>query len=196
MGAASSLRGQPAACTSRSRPTLTGGLRTRPNRRPPQGTVITEITVGMGPAGELRYPSYPEGDGRWRFPGVGEYQCYDKYMLVGSAWAVGPGGDTAHEQRVRALPRAPGSGMGQVWPPCGAHPAPHCPWLFPLRCRGTCGGKRTRWGGQSGATAGRTTPGTTTASPGRRASLSARCAPVALAVRHVPFPGRIDAVWC
>ena len=46
------------------------------------GTVITEITIGMGPAGELRYPSYPEGDGRWRFPGVGEFQCYDKYMLA------------------------------------------------------------------------------------------------------------------
>ncbi|KAK9805935.1 hypothetical protein WJX73_006454 [Symbiochloris irregularis] len=46
------------------------------------GTVVTEITVGMGPAGELRYPSYPEGDGRWRFPGVGEFQCYDKYMLA------------------------------------------------------------------------------------------------------------------
>lgn len=45
------------------------------------GTVITEITVGLGPAGELRYPSYPEGDGRWRFPGVGEFQCFDKYML-------------------------------------------------------------------------------------------------------------------
>lgn len=45
------------------------------------GTVITEITVGLGPAGELRYPSYPEGDGRWRFPGVGEFQCYDRYML-------------------------------------------------------------------------------------------------------------------
>jgi beta-amylase len=45
------------------------------------GTVITEITVGLGPAGELRYPSYPEGDARWRFPGVGEYQCFDKYML-------------------------------------------------------------------------------------------------------------------
>ena len=28
------------------------------------GTVITEITVGLGPAGELRYPSYPEGDAR------------------------------------------------------------------------------------------------------------------------------------
>eukprot|EP00798_Chlamydomonas_sp_ICE-L_P013265 gene13265-19105_t len=46
------------------------------------GTVLTEITVGLGPAGELRYPSYPEGDGRWRFPGVGEFQCYDKYMLA------------------------------------------------------------------------------------------------------------------
>mmetsp|Transcript_6034 Transcript_6034/g.15804 ORF Transcript_6034/g.15804 Transcript_6034/m.15804 type:complete len:659 (+) Transcript_6034:716-2692(+) len=45
------------------------------------GDCVTEITVGMGPAGELRYPSYPEGDGRWRFPGVGEFQCYDQYML-------------------------------------------------------------------------------------------------------------------
>jgi len=44
--------------------------------------VLTEITVGLGPAGELRYPAYPEGDGRWRFPGVGEFQCYDKYMLA------------------------------------------------------------------------------------------------------------------
>lgn len=46
------------------------------------GSVITELTVGMGPAGELRYPSYPEGDGRWRFPGVGEFQCFDRYMLA------------------------------------------------------------------------------------------------------------------
>lgn len=46
------------------------------------GSVLTEVTIGLGPAGELRYPSYPEGDGRWRFPGVGEFQCYDKYMLA------------------------------------------------------------------------------------------------------------------
>ena len=46
------------------------------------GDVISEVTVGCGPAGELRYPSYPEGDGRWRFPGVGEFQCYDKYLLA------------------------------------------------------------------------------------------------------------------
>lgn len=32
----------------------------------------------MGPAGELRYPSYPESDGTWKFPGIGAFQCYDK----------------------------------------------------------------------------------------------------------------------
>ncbi|KAL0716106.1 hypothetical protein Bca4012_065428 [Brassica carinata] len=36
---------------------------------------------GMGPAGELRYPSYPEQDGTWKFPGSGAFQCYDKYSL-------------------------------------------------------------------------------------------------------------------
>ncbi|PRQ36852.1 putative beta-amylase [Rosa chinensis] len=45
------------------------------------GDTIVEIQVGMGPAGELRYPSYPEGDGRWSFPGIGAFQCFDKYML-------------------------------------------------------------------------------------------------------------------
>lgn len=45
------------------------------------GDTIVEIQVGMGPAGELRYPSYPEQDGVWRFPGIGAFQCYDKYML-------------------------------------------------------------------------------------------------------------------
>jgi len=46
------------------------------------GWVVSEVTVGLGPAGEMRYPSYPEGDGRWRFPGIGEFQCYDAYMLA------------------------------------------------------------------------------------------------------------------
>lgn len=39
-----------------------------------------EIQVGMGPCGELRYPSYPESNGTWRFPGIGEFQCYDKVI--------------------------------------------------------------------------------------------------------------------
>ena len=44
------------------------------------GTVITEVEVSLGPAGELRYPSYPREF--WRFPGIGEFQCYDKFMLA------------------------------------------------------------------------------------------------------------------
>ncbi|XP_062205711.1 beta-amylase 3, chloroplastic-like [Phragmites australis] len=56
------------------------------------GNVIAEIQVGMGPCGELRYPSYPEANGTWRFPGIGEFQCYDKYMgasLQAAATAAG-----------------------------------------------------------------------------------------------------------
>ncbi|XP_043719572.1 beta-amylase 1, chloroplastic-like [Telopea speciosissima] len=45
------------------------------------GDTIIEIQVGMGPAGELRYPSYPELNGTWKFPGIGAFQCFDKYML-------------------------------------------------------------------------------------------------------------------
>nr|XP_043609903.1 beta-amylase isoform X2 [Erigeron canadensis] len=41
--------------------------------------LFTDIEVGLGPAGELRYPSYPETQG-WAFPGIGEFQCYDKYL--------------------------------------------------------------------------------------------------------------------
>ncbi|BBN10249.1 beta-amylase [Marchantia polymorpha subsp. ruderalis] len=40
---------------------------------------ITEIEVGLGACGELRYPSYPERHG-WKYPGIGEFQVYDKYL--------------------------------------------------------------------------------------------------------------------
>ncbi|CDP20213.1 unnamed protein product [Coffea canephora] len=40
---------------------------------------ISDIEVGLGPAGEMRYRSYPETQG-WAFPGIGEFQCYDKYL--------------------------------------------------------------------------------------------------------------------
>lgn len=36
----------------------------------------------MGPCGELRYPAYPESNGTWRFPGIGEFQCYDKVLFI------------------------------------------------------------------------------------------------------------------
>lgn len=41
--------------------------------------LIIDIEVGLGPAGELRYPSYARNQG-WVFPGIGEFQCYDKYL--------------------------------------------------------------------------------------------------------------------
>jgi len=44
--------------------------------------VINEIQVGMGPAGELRYPSYQLQQNKWQYCGIGEFQCYDKYMLA------------------------------------------------------------------------------------------------------------------
>ena len=49
-------------------------------------STISEIAVGCGPCGELRYPSYPENkrspnSSQWRFPGIGEFQCYDQRAL-------------------------------------------------------------------------------------------------------------------
>ncbi|XP_072968331.1 beta-amylase 2, chloroplastic [Typha angustifolia] len=61
--------------------------------------IISEIEVGLGPCGELRYPSYPVKHG-WRYPGIGEFQCFDQYLLKSlkktaeerghSFWARGP----------------------------------------------------------------------------------------------------------
>jgi hypothetical protein len=51
------------------------------------GSLIEEVVVGCGPCGELRYPSYPEANG-WRFPGVGEFQCYDRRALASLAAAA------------------------------------------------------------------------------------------------------------
>lgn len=35
--------------------------------------LITAVEIGLGPNGELKYPSFPERMG-WRYPGVGEFQ--------------------------------------------------------------------------------------------------------------------------
>ncbi|GAM22352.1 hypothetical protein SAMD00019534_055270 [Acytostelium subglobosum LB1] len=52
---------------------------------------LTEIQVGLGPAGEMRYPSYQLA--YWTFPGVGEFQCYDKYLLAQLAAAANQSGN-------------------------------------------------------------------------------------------------------
>ncbi|XP_075522630.1 beta-amylase 8 isoform X2 [Primulina tabacum] len=61
--------------------------------------LISAVEIGVGPSGELKYPSFSERMG-WRYPGIGEFQCYDKYSLqdLGKAatlrghtvWARGP----------------------------------------------------------------------------------------------------------
>jgi len=43
------------------------------------GNTIIEIQVGMGPCGELRYPSYLLSKG-WNYPGVGLIMAHDKGM--------------------------------------------------------------------------------------------------------------------
>ncbi|KFM22385.1 Beta-amylase 1, chloroplastic [Auxenochlorella protothecoides] len=81
------------------------------------GSGITEITLGLGPAGELRYPSYPEGDGRWRFPGTGFFHDvhgrwdteYGRFFL---GWYSGL--LVEHADRVLGAVRAALSGPG--WP--------------------------------------------------------------------------------
>lgn len=43
--------------------------------------VVNEIQVGMGPAGELRYPGYQLQFNRWSYCGVGAFQSYDGNMM-------------------------------------------------------------------------------------------------------------------
>jgi beta-amylase len=44
------------------------------------GETITEIQVGMGPCGELRYPAYQLS--HWQFCGVGAFQAFDKHAVA------------------------------------------------------------------------------------------------------------------
>ncbi|KAL7159690.1 hypothetical protein ABFS83_01G045000 [Erythranthe nasuta] len=42
--------------------------------------LISGVEIGLGVSGELKYPSFSERMG-WKYPGIGEFQCYDKYLL-------------------------------------------------------------------------------------------------------------------
>jgi len=44
------------------------------------GSTIVEVQVGMGPAGELRYPAYQLA--HWSFCGVGAFQVWDDHALA------------------------------------------------------------------------------------------------------------------
>lgn len=66
------------------------------------------VEIGMGPCGELRYPSCPVKHG-WRYPGIGEFQCYDQYLLKSlrkaaetrghAFWARGPDNAGSYNSR-------------------------------------------------------------------------------------------------
>jgi hypothetical protein len=49
-----------------------------------------QVQIGLGPAGELRYPAYQES--LWSFCGVGEFQCYGSYALADLANAAASAG--------------------------------------------------------------------------------------------------------
>jgi hypothetical protein len=51
------------------------------------GGLVEEVVLGCGPCGELRFPAYVEAAG-WRFPGVGEFVCYDRRALASLAAAA------------------------------------------------------------------------------------------------------------
>jgi len=54
------------------------------------GSTITELQVGMGPAGELRYPAYQLA--HWSFCGVGAFQVWDDHALASFTSAASAAG--------------------------------------------------------------------------------------------------------
>lgn len=65
------------------------------------GSTITELQIGFGPCGELRYPGYPMP--LWDFPGIGQFQCYDKFLARELTQAAAASSDDA----VRAVTLPP-----------------------------------------------------------------------------------------
>lgn len=93
-------------------------------------TTISEIQVGMGPCGELRYPSYPMP--QWVFPGIGEFQCFDEHLMKDLAksatdaghpveWCLPPDGTGSYNDTPQNTPffrteyRSPRAQFFQRW---------------------------------------------------------------------------------
>ncbi|MQM19244.1 hypothetical protein Taro_052245 [Colocasia esculenta] len=70
------------------------------------GSTITDVLVGLGPDGELKYPSMAPAKNRQQAAGVGEFQCYDKNMM----------------SELKQLAEATGN---HYWGLSGPHDAPH-----------------------------------------------------------------------
>lgn len=93
--------------------------------------VITQVIVGLGPCGELRYPSYCARR-RWGFPGAGALQCYDERARA--AWAM----DAASRGGVPEWGRAPPNDGARY----NADPDGRALDVVVLDCGGSGGGER------------------------------------------------------
>jgi len=82
--------------------------------------VVMEVQVGMGPAGELRYPGYYSAHG-WSYPGIGQFQVWDKHARA--SWKA-------------SVPK----GLGWIEPPSDAGWTNSKPWDTPFFTEGY------RWG--------------------------------------------------
>jgi len=69
------------------------------------GNTIDGISIGLGPASELRYPGYQQNKG-WSYCGVGEFQVNDKYLLAELKQAAS---DAGHPEWGGAEPNDAGS---------------------------------------------------------------------------------------
>lgn len=112
------------------------------------GTTVVEVMVGMGPCGELRYPAYQEKDQKWSFfgqelatggsevrrgiPGIGEFQCHDRYMLADLAAAANAIGKPEWSQPPNKIPGfGPGGYVFAPWETEFFNIAPGAGWQQP-----------------------------------------------------------------
>mmetsp|Transcript_12690 Transcript_12690/g.33519 ORF Transcript_12690/g.33519 Transcript_12690/m.33519 type:complete len:492 (+) Transcript_12690:74-1549(+) len=68
------------------------------------GSTIVEIQVGMGPCGELRYPSYQMSQG-WNYPGVGLIMAHDDGMTQMLKEAAAKAGHPEYEKVPAGCPK-------------------------------------------------------------------------------------------
>lgn len=64
-------------------------------------STITELHLGLGPCGELHYPSYPSA--HWKFPGIGAFQCFDRSLDSEMALAT----DFTESDKIKAATTPP-----------------------------------------------------------------------------------------
>lgn len=81
---------------------------------PKLGNTVSEIQVGLGPCGELRYPAYVPRFG-WDFCGIGEFQVYDTHARASLSAAGMSKGWTGPPSDAGSYNSRPGDGGIAFW---------------------------------------------------------------------------------